>query len=272
MRRRLDEKVRELFPSVAAEAEIMSGRIFVNGVRRDKCGDTVKDGDVIEYRGKPHPYVSRGGLKLEGAIAAFGLNLDGVNALDIGSSTGGFTDCMLQSGAKRVTCVDVGVELAYKLRTDERVKVMEKTNIRYCNRDTFNELFDFVTSDVSFISLKHVLPVIDDVLTPDGTAVCLIKPQFEAKREEVGKGGIVTDPEVHIGVIRRVLEFKPEELKLNALVVSPIKGTKGNTEYLAKFTRYGTDITVLTAEETVRSAAENIRGKAAELQSPKTEV
>ena len=242
MKKRLDVLVKERFPDLDAMPEIMSGRIYVGGVKADKCGTMYPDDAVIEYRGKPHPYVSRGGLKLEGALREFGLDVTGANALDIGSSTGGFTDCMLQNGVSRVTCVDVGVELSYKLRVDERVRVMERTNIRYCHLDTFGESFDLVTSDVSFISLKHVLPVIDEVLKEDGRAICLIKPQFEARREEVGAGGIVTDRTVHVDVVKRVMGFKPEGLKLTRLCVSPITGTKGNTEYLAEFLRGGEDI------------------------------
>lgn len=242
MKIRLDEKLIQLGlvdDLTTARAEIMSGRVFVGGVRSDKAGNLVKDDAVIELKSKC-PYVSRGGYKLAGALDEFNVSVQDKVCLDIGSSTGGFTDCMLQRGAKRVYAVDVGVELAWKLRGDERVVVMEKTNIRHCNYESFNTRFDFICGDVSFISLKHVFPVAEEVLTELGECVFLIKPQFEAKREDVGRGGIVRDFDVHLEVLKRVLTYT--SLVAVELTVSSIKGGEGNVEYLARFKRNGVAI------------------------------
>lgn len=239
MRIRLDERLVQLglvSDITTARAEIMSGRVFVGGVRSDKAGNLIKEDAVVELKTKC-PYVSRGGYKIAGALDEFNLSVEGKTCLDIGSSTGGFTDCLLQRGASKVYAVDVGVELAWKLRQDTRVVVMEKTNIRHCNYDTFNTKFDFICGDVSFISLKHVFPVAEEVLSDDGECVFLVKPQFEAKREDVGKGGIVRDFDVHLEVLNRVLGYT--SLIPVALTVSSIKGGEGNIEYLAHFKKFG---------------------------------
>ncbi len=242
MRKRLDELVLERgFAEniTEARAEIMAGRIFVGGARCDKVGTQIKEDAEIEIR-KKCPYVSRGGYKIAGAIEEFNLNVTDKACLDIGSSTGGFTDCLLQNGAKSVCCVDVGVELAWKLRNDERVTVMEKTNIRYCSEESFGRKFDFICGDLSFISLKHVLPVAEKVLEDSGECVFLVKPQFEARREEVGKGGIVRDYNVHLDVLKRVLTFT--ELKCIGVVPSSIKGGEGNVEYLIRLVKEGSPV------------------------------
>ncbi len=242
MRKRLDELILSLGlvkDITEARAEIMAGRIFVDGVRSDKAGNLIKEDANIEFKQKC-PYVSRGGYKIAGAIEGFTLDVKDKKCLDIGSSTGGFTDCLLQNGAKSVCCVDVGVELAWKLRQDERVRVMEKTNIRYCNEDTFGEKYDFICGDLSFISLKHVFPVAESVIEDGGECVFLIKPQFEARREEVGKGGIVRDYGVHLDVLKRMLTFT--SLKCIGILPSPIKGGEGNVEYLARFSKCGEPI------------------------------
>ena len=218
-----------------AKALIMSGDIFVNGEREDKPG-TVFEADTakIELHGKPLPYVSRGGLKLEKAMKEFGVRVDGKVCMDVGASTGGFTDCMLQNGAVKVFSVDVGYgQLAWKLRQDERVVCMEKTNIRYLTPEEVGEPVGFASIDVSFISLTKVLGPVRNLLTEDGEIVCLIKPQFEAGREKVGKKGVVRDPAVHEEVIEKVRDFAMSiSLEPCHLSFSPIKGPEGNIEYL----------------------------------------
>ena len=191
-----------------AKSLIMEGKVYVNNQKADKAGDQVGEKDKVELRGETLKYVSRGGLKLEKAMSAFPISLQGSVAMDIGASTGGFTDCMLQNGAVKVYSVDVGYgQLAWKLRTDERVVNMERTNIRYVTKETIGEELDFASIDVSFISLKLVLPVACELLKDGGELVALIKPQFEAGREKVGKKGVVRDPEVHREVIETVTEF-----------------------------------------------------------------
>ncbi|MBQ2714743.1 MAG: TlyA family RNA methyltransferase [Clostridia bacterium] len=259
MRKRLDEFLVELGlleNITVARAEIMSGRVFVNGVRSDKAGNLVKDDAKIELKTKC-PYVSRGGYKIAGAIDGFSLDVTDKNCLDIGSSTGGFTDCLLQRGAKSVCAVDVGVELAWKLRCDERVRVMEKTNIRHCNKDTFGCEFDFICGDVSFISLKHVFPVAEEVLSDAGECVFLVKPQFEAKREDVGQGGIVRDFSVHLEVLKRVVGYT--SLVCIGVLPSPIKGGEGNIEYLIRLKRSGTAIEESEFEKAVDYAREKFQ-------------
>jgi len=217
-----------------AKAIIMSGIVYVDGEKEDKAGSNFPETANIEVRGKTLKYVSRGGLKLEKAMEVFPIELDGKVCMDVGSSTGGFTDCMLQNGAVKVYSVDVGYgQLAWKLRQDERVVVMEKTNIRYVKPEDIEELVDFASVDVSFISLSKVLPPLRDLLKDEAEVVCLIKPQFEAGREKVGKKGVVRDKAVHVEVIENVLGYA-EEAGFNVLGLdfSPVKGPEGNIEYL----------------------------------------
>ena len=217
-----------------AKAIIMSGLVYVDGSKEDKAGTAFPENVNIEVRGNTLKYVSRGGLKLEKAMSEFHLPLDGKVCMDVGSSTGGFTDCMLQNGATRVYAVDVGYgQLDWKLRNDERVVCMEKTNIRYVVPDDIGEKIDFSSIDVSFISLTKVLLPVKNLLKEDGSIVCLIKPQFEAGREKVGKKGVVRDKGVHIEVIEKVIAYaKSIELIPLMLSFSPVKGPEGNIEYL----------------------------------------
>lgn len=217
-----------------AKAIIMSGNVFVNNNREDKAGQTFDEKAIIEVRGNTLKYVSRGGLKLGKAMANFDVSIEGKICMDVGASTGGFTDCMLQNGAVKVYSVDVGHgQLAWKLRQDERVVCMEKTNIRYVTNEDIPDLIDFSSIDVSFISLTKVLVPVRNLLTDNGQVVCLIKPQFEAGREKVGKKGVVRDKKVHIEVIEMVVEFA-KSIGFNVLNLdfSPIKGPEGNIEYL----------------------------------------
>ncbi len=217
-----------------AKAIIMSGIVYVDGQKEDKAGSTFEETAAIEVRGTTLKYVSRGGLKLEKAMTHFGLDLTGKVCMDVGSSTGGFTDCMLQNGAVKVYAVDVGHgQLAWKLRNDPRVVCMERTNIRYVTREEIKEPVDFASIDVSFISLTKVLGPVKSLLTDEGQVVCLIKPQFEAGREKVGKKGVVRDKKVHLEVIRMVMEFAAGlGFELLNLEYSPIRGPEGNIEYL----------------------------------------
>ena len=217
-----------------AQAVIMSGQVFVNGQRVDKPGTAVDRSAQIEIRGETLRYVSRGGLKLEKAMALWPIALEGAVCMDVGASTGGFTDCMLQNGAKKVYAVDVGYgQLAWKLRSDERVVCLERTNARYLSHELIPEEPDFSSVDVSFISLKLILPAIAGVLRDGGQAVCLVKPQFEAGREKVGKKGVVRDPAVHLEVLERFLEHAGESgFAVLDLTFSPIRGPEGNIEYL----------------------------------------
>lgn len=217
-----------------AKAVIMSGNVFVDGVREDKAGSTFSDEVQIEIKGHVLPYVSRGGLKLEKAVANFDVELKDKVCTDVGSSTGGFTDCMLQNGAKKVFAIDVGKgQLAWKLRQDERVVCMEKTNIRYVTPEDLGEPIDFSSVDVSFISLTKVLLPIRNYLKSDGQVVALIKPQFEAGREKVGKKGVVREKSTHREVIEMVLSYALSNgFQILNLDFSPIKGPEGNIEYL----------------------------------------
>lgn len=219
-----------------ASSMIMSGIVYVNGTKVDKPGTAINADSKIEIRGTALPYVSRGGLKLEKAIREFNIDLKGMAALDIGASTGGFTDCMLKNGAAKVYAIDVGYgQLSWELRTDSRVVCMERTNIRYVTPlDINNEFADFAAIDVSFISLTKVLPSVIKLLTENGEIVCLIKPQFEAGREKVGKKGVVKEKQVHMDVIEKIVSFCLYEagLSLLGLSYSPVKGPQGNIEYL----------------------------------------
>lgn len=217
-----------------AKAVIMAGNVFVEGVREDKAGSVFPVSVGIEMKGMPMKYVSRGGFKLEKAVEVHGVELAGRICMDVGSSTGGFTDCMLQNGAVKVFAVDVGTnQLAWKLRQDERVISMEKTNIRYVTLEDIGEAVDFVSIDVAFISLTLVLEPVRELMKPGAEIVCLIKPQFEAGREKVGKKGVVRDASVHEEVIEKVLFFAAGlGFELLHLDYSPIKGPEGNIEYL----------------------------------------
>ena len=217
-----------------AGALIMAGQVFVNGQKALKSGQNVKEDDQIEVRGEKMPFVSRGGYKLDKAVKAFDLSLQDKICMDIGASTGGFTDCMLQNGAAKVFSVDVGYgQLAWKLRTDERVVNMERTNFRYLTIDDIGTKLDFASVDVSFISLKIILPVLFELLNDGGEAVCLIKPQFEAGREKVGKNGVVRDPATHREVLHNAMGYAAANgFKVCGLDFSPVKGPEGNIEYL----------------------------------------
>lgn len=237
MKKRLDLLMveRALAPSrEKAKAYIMSGDVYVDGQKEDKAGTMFPETVKIEVRGNTLPYVSRGGLKLEKAMKHFGVSLAGKVCMDVGASTGGFTDCMLQNGAPKVYSIDVGYgQLDWKLRNDPRVVCMEKTNIRYVLPEDIEEPAAFSSIDVSFISLTKVLLPVRNLLTEDGEIVCLIKPQFEAGREKVGKKGVVRDPAVHLEVIEKVLDFAAGiALEPHHLSFSPIKGPEGNIEYL----------------------------------------
>ena len=241
-----------------AKALIMAGIVFVNNQKSDKAGNNIKAEDIIEVRGDTLKYVSRGGLKLEKAVDVFDLNLNGFICADIGASTGGFTDCMLQNGAKKVYSIDVGYgQLAWKLRTDERVVNLERTNFRYVTNEQVPDLLDFASVDVSFISLSHILPVMRTLLKDGGTAVCLIKPQFEAGKENVGKKGVVREKSVHIAVIDKIIALIKEcNFSLLGLDFSPVKGPEGNIEYLCyiKKTEKSEICTDKTAETVVEAS------------------
>ena len=217
-----------------AKTTIMAGLVLVNGQKIDKPGTMVKEDAVIRVLGDSIGYVSRGGLKLEKAMTHFGVTLNGKICMDVGASTGGFTDCMLQNGAVKVYSVDVGHgQLAWKLRNDERVVCMEKTNIRYVTPEDIPDRIQFASIDVSFISLTKVLGPVKELLTEDGQIVCLIKPQFEAGREKVGKKGVVREKSTHLEVIESVIAFaKSIGFGILNLEFSPIKGPEGNIEYL----------------------------------------
>ncbi|WP_238916005.1 TlyA family RNA methyltransferase [Clostridium sp. YIM B02555] len=222
-----------------AKACIMEGKVYVDGQKVDKAGEKVSVTANIEYRGETLKYVSRGGLKLEKAMNTYELSLEDKVCMDIGASTGGFTDCMLQNGAKKVFSVDVGYgQFAWKLRTDERVVCMERTNIRYVTLEDIGEPLDFASIDVSFISLKKIMPATLGLLKDTGEVVALIKPQFEAGREKVGKKGVVREASTHKEVVHNIVDFLLEQ-NLNVLGVgySPIKGPEGNIEYLVYFTK-----------------------------------
>ncbi|SDK50807.1 TlyA family RNA methyltransferase [Natronincola ferrireducens] len=217
-----------------ARRNIMAGLVFVDNQKIDKPGTKVKADATLIVKGNAIPYVSRGGLKLEKAIEAFAIDLENKICLDIGASTGGFTDCMLQNGASKVYAIDVGYgQLDWKLRQDSRVVVMERTNIRYVEPEAMEELGDFASIDVSFISLKLVLPVVKTLLKSSGEIVALVKPQFEAGKEKVGKKGVVKDENVHKEVVEEIINFaKNLEFQILELSYSPIKGPEGNIEYL----------------------------------------
>lgn len=223
-----------------AQGALMAGLVYINGNKADKPGAKYPSDVEVEVRENHMPFVSRGGFKLQRAMEVFGLSLDGNIAMDIGASTGGFTDCMLQHGAVKVYSVDVGYgQLAWSLRNDERVVCMERTNARHLTDKEVPDKIDFASMDVSFISIKKIFPAIVPLLKDEGQMVCLIKPQFEAGREKVGKNGVVRDKEVHIEVINGILSSLTEfDLYAHGLTYSPIKGPKGNIEYLVWLKKY----------------------------------
>ncbi len=226
---------RGLVPSrEQAKAVIMSGIVYVNNQKSDKPGEQIKEDAKVEVRGETLKYVSRGGLKLEKAMKCFPVKLDGCICADIGASTGGFTDCMLQNGAQKVYAIDVGYgQLAWKLRTDERVINLERTNFRYVTNEQIPEPLQFASVDVSFISLSLILPALRPLLMDNGKAVCLIKPQFEAGKENVGKKGVVRDKNVHIAVIEKIIGVALQcGFSVLGLDYSPVRGPEGNIEYL----------------------------------------
>ena len=222
-----------------AKAIIMSGIVYVDNNKEDKAGTTFEETAKVEVRGNTLKYVSRGGLKLEKAMNNFGVTLDGKVCMDVGASTGGFTDCMLQNGAVKVYSVDVGHgQLAWKLRNDERVVCMEKTNIRYVTPEDIDDRVEFASIDVSFISLTKVLPAVKELMTENGEIECLIKPQFEAGREKVGKKGVVRELSTHIEVVQMIVDYvRNNGFRTLDLSYSPIKGPEGNIEYLLYMTK-----------------------------------
>lgn len=239
-----------------AKAVIMSGNVFVDGQREDKAGSTFPEEVKIEVKGHTLPYVSRGGLKLEKAMKEFDVTMKDKVCTDVGSSTGGFTDCMLQNGARKVFAIDVGRgQLAWKLRQDERVVCMEKTNIRYVTPEDLGEPIDFSSIDVSFISLTKVLLPIRNYLVEDGEIAALIKPQFEAGREKVGKKGVVREPKTHMEVIRMVTDYASSiGFTVRNLTYSPIKGPEGNIEYLVHLQKIGAEGTPrVPSEEEIKA-------------------
>ncbi len=238
-----------------AKTLIMAGVVYVNNQKADKPGMNVKDDDTIEVRSNPLKYVSRGGLKLEKAMQSFDLLLDGFICADIGASTGGFTDCMLQNGATKVYAIDVGYgQLAWKLRTDERVVNMERTNFRYVTHEQIPEELDFCSVDVSFISLSIIVPVMRNIMKDGGKAVCLIKPQFEAGKDKVGKKGVVRDKAVHVEVVENTVNMMlNNNMRVLGLDFSPVKGPEGNIEYLVYIEKTDTpeDVSGVTAKDVV---------------------
>lgn len=259
MKKRIDVLLfeRGLAPSrEKARTLIMAGSVYVNNQKFDKPGDTVSDDAEIEVRGSTLKYVSRGGLKLEKAMQLFPIDLNGKICMDIGASTGGFTDCMLQNGAQKVYSVDVGYgQLAWQLRQDPRVVNLERTNARYLTREQVPEEIDFFSVDVSFISLRIILPAVRPLLRDGGQAVCLIKPQFEAGREKVGKKGVVRDRAVHEEVVEMICRFAVENgYSVLGLTFSPVKGPEGNIEYLVYLEK--SDAPVHTADCTPHSVVE----------------
>lgn len=221
-----------------AQADIMGGWVYVDGQQVLKAGTAVSEDAVIEVRGQAIPYVSRGGLKLAKAMDVFGLDLTGMVCADIGASTGGFSDCMLQHGAAKVYAVDTGYgKLAWKLRTDERVVPLERTNARYLTHEQIPEELDLASVDVSFISLRLILPALRGILAPDGQVVCLVKPQFEAGKEKVGKKGVVREKSTHKEVLDNFVALADElQFKILGLTFSPVKGPEGNIEFLGHLT------------------------------------
>ena len=241
-----------------AKTTVMSGLIFVNSQRVDKPGTAVDPEAAIEVRGDALPFVSRGGWKLDKALKVFPVDPAGKTCIDCGASTGGFTDVLLQHGARKVYAVDVGYgQLAWKLRTDERVVNLERTNLRYVTREQVPEPLDLAVTDVSFISLRLILPPVRELLKPGADFICLIKPQFEAGREEVGKKGVVRDEAVHRRVVTEILSFAAEHgLSPQGLDYSPIRGPEGNIEYICHLKNAETEAAALDVAAVVRASHE----------------
>ena len=245
-----------------AQATIMAGEVYVNGQKADKSGTEVDITSNIEVRGSACPYVSRGGLKLEKALKNFGVDPTGYVCSDSGASTGGFTDCLLQQGASKVFAIDVGYgQLAWKIRNDPRVVVMERTNIRYVTPEDLGEMLDLSVIDVSFISLGLVLPVVKSLLKPTGQVLCLIKPQFEAGKDKVGKKGVVRDPAVHEEVLQNFISLaKSLDFTIRNLTFSPVKGPEGNIEFLAHLSMQPGEDSYLAPGELVAQAHAALKG------------
>ncbi len=245
-----------------AQAIIMSGQVYVSGQKADKPGISYEETVEIEVRGAACPYVSRGGLKLEKALRDFGVDPTGYVCSDSGASTGGFTDCLLQQGAKKVFAIDVGYgQLDWKIRSDPRVVVMERTNVRYVTPEQLGEPLDLSVIDVSFISLKIVLPVIKTFLKADGQVLCLIKPQFEAGKDKVGKKGVVRDPETHKEVLDDFVALVNSlDMRILGLTFSPVKGPEGNIEFLAHLTLADVDGIVPDTASVVQQAHNTLKG------------
>ena len=245
-----------------AQATIMAGEVYVNGQKADKSGMEVDITSNIEVRGSACPYVSRGGLKLEKALKNFGVDPTGYVCSDSGASTGGFTDCLLQQGASKVFAIDVGYgQLAWKIRNDPRVVVMERTNIRYVTPEDLGEMLDLSVIDVSFISLGLVLPVVKTLLKPTGQVLCLIKPQFEAGKEKVGKKGVVRDPAVHEEVLQNFISLaKSLDFTIRNLTFSPVKGPEGNIEFLVHLSMQPGEDSYLAPGELVAQAHAALKG------------
>ena len=267
MKKRLDAAVVErglVSGRDRAKGIIMAGQVYVNQQKADKPGQLVSDTDQIEVRGETLRYVSRGGLKLEKSMETFPISLEGCVCGDIGASTGGFTDCMLQNGASKVYSIDVGYgQLAWKLRTDPRVVNLERTNVRYLTREQVPEQLDFISIDVSFISLALVLPVVWNFLKEGCKVVCLVKPQFEAGRELVGKKGVVRDPATHQMVLEKVLNVAQEiGFRPMGLTFSPVRGPEGNIEYLLFLSKEQGEplVTKETAIQTVEQSHQRLDG------------
>ena len=243
-----------------AKTTVMSGLVFVDGQRADKPGMQVSPESRVEVKGSAIPYVSRGGFKLEKALRVFPVDPTGKVCIDCGASTGGFTDVLLQNGARKVYSVDVGYgQLAWSLRQDERVVNMERTNIRYISSEQIPEPVDIAVMDLSFISIKLVLPAVCPLLRDGGELICLIKPQFEAGREEVGKKGVVRDKSVHLSVIESILEFAPGVgMSVMGLDFSPIKGPEGNREYLCFMKKGKFDAPIIDAQAVVEASHEKL--------------
>ena len=245
-----------------AQATIMAGEVYVNGQKADKSGMEVDITSNIEVRGSACPYVSRGGLKLEKALRNFGVAPTGYVCSDSGASTGGFTDCLLQQGASKVFAIDVGYgQLAWKIRNDPRVVVMERTNIRYVTPEDLGEMLDLSVIDVSFISLGLVLPVVKTLLKPTGQVLCLIKPQFEAGKDKVGKKGVVRDPAVHEEVLQNFISLaKSLDFTIRNLTFSPVKGPEGNIEFLAHLSMQPGEDSYLAPGDLVAQAHAALKG------------